>query len=271
MERRDSYTLPQSFPPHDAVVLAGDIDSSPAIAIAWLNQSRYFPSDKPIFYIAGNHEFYGHVIEDELARAKRLQAEQPGRVHFLDADVVPVIEGVRFLGCTLWSDYELNGDRELAMLAAGMGLNDHKLIGRRDPIDGRLWPYKQRDALHRHRVERAWLERQLATKHDGSTVVVTHHGCARGSVHPRHLVDRAAGQLNPAFSSDLTALIEAYQPELWIHGHTHDSCDYLIGSTRVLCNPKGYGPIVPGGTIENRAFNDEFVIDVPEFYPKPTP
>jgi Icc-related predicted phosphoesterase len=46
--------------------------------------------------------------------------------------------------------------------------------------------------------------------------------------------------LNPAFASRLEDLIEKYQPALWIHGHTHEPCDYELFGTRVLCNPRGY-------------------------------
>jgi predicted phosphodiesterase len=271
LERREPYALPKSFPEHDVAIVAGDFGSSPAAALSFLETPDQFATDEPIMFVAGNHEFYGHVIEDELARAKRLPALNTGRVHLLDADVVPIIDGVRFLGCTLWTDYELNGDAWLAMLAAGMGLNDHKLIGARNPVDGKVSSFKARDALQRHRTERAWLESQLAIEHDGPTVVVTHHGCAPGSVDPRYLGDRAFEQLNPAFTSDLTAVIERYQPALWIHGHTHDSRDYMVGDTRVVCNPKGYGPEQPGGRIENRAFDPQLVIDVPVFSPRPMP
>jgi predicted phosphodiesterase len=271
LERDEAYALPRSFPEHDVVVLAGDIAGPAALTIAWLRRRENFATGKPILYVAGNHEFYGRVIEDETAWARRVQIESPSRVHFLDADIVPIIDGVRFLGCTLWTDYALHGDVALGMLAAGMGLNDHKRIGIRDPHDGRLRPFKPRDALHRHRLERAWLMSQLAIEHGGPTVVITHHGCAPGSVHPRHLVDRVAGQLNPAFVSDLTEVIDRYQPALWIHGHTHDSRDYMIGGTRVLCNPKGYGPARINSPIENPNFDDQLVIEVPELQPRPMP
>jgi Icc-related predicted phosphoesterase len=65
--------------------------------------------------------------------------------------------------------------------------------------------------------------------------------------------------LSPAFSSDLSELILKYQPALWVHGHTHGSIDCTIGETRVLCNPKGYGPMYGGRKPENKDFIDDLV------------
>ncbi len=82
----------------------------------------------------------------------------------------------------------------------------------------------------------AWLERRLAEPFDGPTVVVTHHLSAWGSVSTRHRDDLVTA----AFASDLAPLVERYQPALWIHGQTPQACDYLIGQTRIVCNPRGY-------------------------------
>src|SRR5690606_38305588 len=86
---------------------------------------------------------------------------------------------------------------------------------------------------------------------DGRTVVVTHHGPHPGSVHTRY--ENAA--VNGAFVSDLSSLIKAGRPDLWVHGHVHDTFDYRVGSTRVVANPKGYRN-------ENPLFDPAMVIDV---------
>jgi Icc-related predicted phosphoesterase len=87
-----------------------------------------------------------------------------------------------------------------------------------------------------HDASRTWLVRQLEQAFDGPTVVITHHLPALKSIAPRYAND----PLNPAFASRLEDMIERYQPTLWIHGHTHEPCDYELSRTRVVCNPRGY-------------------------------
>ncbi|GJE04655.1 hypothetical protein [Methylobacterium isbiliense] len=92
---------------------------------------------------------------------------------------------------------------------------------------------------------------QCADAERSRTVVVTHHAPSRRSIHP----SCAGDPLNPAFASDLDHLIKAARPALWVHGHVHSSFDYRISTTRVICNPKGYGA-------ENLSFDPELVVDV---------
>jgi Icc-related predicted phosphoesterase len=89
-------------------------------------------------------------------------------------------------------------------------------------------------------------------------VVVTHHLPHPGSIHPRFADDA----LTPAFCSDLSELVESSGAVLWVHGHTHESCDYVAGETRVVCNPKGYGPIRHGGRYENMNFDPGLVVEI---------
>ena len=107
-----------------------------------------------------------------------------------------------------------------------------------------------------HLRSRAFIEATLGAPHDGPTVVVTHHAPHPNSVHPRFVGNDAS----PGFVSDLSDLIARHGPELWVHGHTHDGCDYVVGGTRVVCNPKGYGPRSAGGRIENAAFDPQLVV-----------
>jgi subtilisin family serine protease len=254
---------PDELPAFDVAVFAGDINGSPSDGMRWLRAQPGFESCEIIF-VPGHHEYYGRDIGKEEERALETAAET--RIHFLNASTVPVIDGVRFLGAVLWTDYQLFGDRARAMQAAAYSMNDHRLIKKK--WDGQTATFLPRDALLRHESDRAWLEHQLKTPHDGPTVVVTHHGVGFGSVHPRFATDI----LSAAFSSNLTWLIEAH-PEiaLWIHGHTHDGFDYTVGSTRVVVNPKGYGPHPDRGMTrqENELFNPVMVVEVPSVTPKP--
>ena len=183
-----------------------------------------------VVLVPGNHEFYHVDLDDALLEGRRL-AKNLG-VHFLDSDQA-IIGGVRFLGCTLWTDYALIGDQRLGMLAAEMALNDHRCIKLRDGT------FRPKDALARHIAGKAWLEGMFAKPHDEPTVVVTHHCISQRSVDDRWRMDA----LSAAFSSNLDRLVESSNADVWVHGHTHDSFDYRIGRTRVVCNPKGYGPV----------------------------
>lgn len=133
-------------------------------------------------------------------------------------------------------------------------MNDHRVIF---PTEiGK--PLDPAEALEWHLQSKAWLDERLECEFGGTTVVVTHHLPHPRSIHPRFADD----PLTPAFCSDLSELVEGSGAALWVHGHTHTSCDYIAGVTRVVCNPKGYGPQSPGGRIENEQFDENLVIEI---------
>jgi Icc-related predicted phosphoesterase len=86
-------------------------------------------------------------------------------------------------------------------------------------------------------------------------VVVTHHAPSRSSIHPRF----AGSLLNACFVSDLEALADGDKVRLWVHGHTHDSFDYQLNGTRVVCNPRGYAR---DGVNENARFDPDFCVEI---------
>ena len=184
----------------------------------------------PCIYVAGNHEFYKGSIKEGLEDGRNAAAQFPN-VHFLENDFV-IIDGVRFLGATLWTDYRIEGHPELAMFHARERMNDYKLIAKQRNPWQRFVP---ETAYRMHQQSRRFID--TALKADPiKTVVVTHH-----LPHAKSIPSRFKGDLlNAAYASDLSDVIESGRPALWVHGHTHDSCDYQVGSTRVVCNPRGY-------------------------------
>lgn len=241
---RGALAIPQTAA--DAVVLAGDI-ARPAEAVAWAAAFT-----KPVLYVPGNHEFYGGSLEGTFAQLKRLCAGTGIRV--LDKDEV-VLSGVRFLGATLWTDFMLFGEgeeRAAAMREAQRFMRDFSRIRVDHPTPQPFTPAASAALFADHA---RWLKARLAAPHDGPTVVITHHAPSRGSIHPRF----AGSLLNACFVSDAQALVEASGAPLWIHGHTHDSFDYRVGATRVLCNPRGYAR---DGVNENALFNANLVVEV---------
>ncbi len=235
---------------YDVLVLAGDIDLGTRgfeHFVGW--------NDKPVLYLAGTHEFYGEVLPALLQAFRDLgPAAGKRRAFFLERDEV-VVDGVRFLGTTLWTDFRLYGDdsREAAIVTAASCMNDYLRIGIAPANEG--WgfvPLGPADTASLFEQSVDWLEQRLAAPSEVPTVVITHHLPAWESV-----PERARGDLlSSAYASDLSWLIERYQPALWIHGHMHAACDYMIGATRVVCNPRGY----PGQ--KGTGFRPDFVVEV---------
>ena len=230
----------------DVVVLAGDLHR-PAGAIEWARRFR-----QPTLFVAGNHEFYGGDLVTTM-RELRTHAKGTG-VRVLEHDVWQY-GGVRFLGCTLWSDYRLFAtpeQRALGLQQASTMVRDFSRIRSAPDFDEKFTP-----AMSQYLFEQAvaWLEWQFAIAHDGPTVVITHFAPARGSIAAQF----AGSPLNACFVSDLEPQIHRWQPALWLHGHVHDSFDYRIGNTRVVANPRGYAP---KGVVENKAFDATLTIDV---------
>lgn len=237
----------------DVLVLAGDIANG-------LDAVRLFADwPVPVLYVAGNHEFYSRSITQ--TRADLRDACVGTSVRFLDNDVAD-FGGVRFLGCTLWTDYRLNLNRTQRQLMenAEMRIADHHRIKTQE---GR---FSAAHALAEHEMSRKWLERSLAQPYDGKTVVVSHHGPHPLSVHPRYIGDIT----NAAFVSELDELLA--KADLWIHGHVHDTFDYLVEGCRVVANPLGYAesknvPKASALRFENPLFQWAFVVDLPPFAP----
>lgn len=205
----------------DILVLAGDI----ANGTRAIDLFRGWPV--PVLYVAGNHEFYNNAFEQVRADLRRAAAGTA--IHFLDNDVVDM-GGVRFLGCTLWTDYRPSyGKSQQELMAnAEASLNDHYLIRTQE---GR---FSAANALNEHEQSRRWLEHELTKAYDGKTVVITHHAPHPLSIHPRYADDPTTA----AFVSDLSGLLP--KADMWLHGHVHDSFDYLAQGCRVVANPRGY-------------------------------
>ncbi len=208
----------------DLVILAGDIHVG-AAGVSWAATAF---GEQPVVYVPGNHEYYGEAFPRHL-HAMRRAARGTG-VHVLDRDEL-ALPRLRVLGCTLWTDFALLGDRSAAMALAAQSMWDYRQIA----ISPRLRAARPTDSWRWHRRARAWLTERLAAS-DLPTIVVSHHAPSPGSVSP-HQEDRP---FTPAYASDLEHLLAASRPACWVHGHTHRARDETLGRTRIISNPRGY-------------------------------
>lgn len=225
----------------DVVVLAGDIHKGSQTA----HWARNTFADKPVVLVAGNHELYDGHWERTLNEIR--EAARREQVHFLEDESVS-IEGVQFLGATLWTDFAYFGADTVsrAMGEAQRFMADYSSIRDCTP-----------DAtVERHRASRAWLEAELAKPGaPRDRVVVSHHYPRKRSTAPQYQNDLCTA----AFGSELPAELLA-QAGLWIHGHTHSSFQYRVGRCRVVCNPRGYPLGWLAGEYENREFNPRLLV-----------
>jgi predicted phosphodiesterase len=207
----------------DVLVLAGDICKGTEIFDLFAD----WPC--PVIYVPGNHEFYNSSI-GEVLTGLATRAEMTPNIRVL-APGVTVMGNIRFIGCTLWTDYELFGiaSRLQAMAECGQKIFDHSVI--KGELDERFSPAEAR-ALHW--AQRHWLTAALADPFDGSTIVIIHHAPHPKSVH----TDFASFMTSSSFVSDLSSLMGT--AEIHIHGHVHASFDYQVKGTRVVANPLGH-------------------------------
>jgi hypothetical protein len=155
----------------------------------------------------------------------------------MDKDTVDIGD-VTFIGGTLWTD--MNKEDPMTLTAIRGYMNDYRIIANSSQPDAKFTP---EDSIVDHKAMLKFIDYILdADKAVGITdrkyVVVGHHAPSKQSTKPQYEKDV---MVNGAYSSDLTEFIlDRSQIKLWTHGHTHHVFDYMIGSTRIFCNPRGY-------------------------------
>jgi Icc-related predicted phosphoesterase len=202
----------------DVIIAAGDIGVG-LQGVEWLQ--RY---DRPVVYVAGNHEYYGGDVT--YTREAIVAAAADSNIHFLENDST-VIDGVRFLGATLWTDY-MDGDPKY-MARALEQMNDYQQI-RIDSVP--LSPERLYDINWESRF---WLASELDETFDGDTVVVTHHA---PSMRSWHLEEQ--NYYRAAYCNQMDEMLRRNTIALWVHGHVHATRDYDLHEVHVVCNPRGY-------------------------------
>lgn len=214
---------PHNLGSADVVILAGDVCGSPGLFPETLNWVRRF-SSTPIVAVLGNGEWYDQVFPDALS-AYRKEASRVPDVHLLEQEHWD-FRGVRFLGCTLWTDFA-RGQH-----AAYCETNLRLFQRVRDGGTGRLLRVSRIEQAHQ--ASQAWLGQHFPAK--TPTVVVTHHAPSPQSEDPRFREKPGSC----AYWVGLGTQIREWRPTLWVHGHIHIPVDYWLHGTRIFSNPWGY-------------------------------
>lgn len=243
-----SKYIPHSESQHaDVIVVPGDVMGKGH----GIRALREMWPDKVIVTVSGNHEHYGNEMNKNIFEMREAAKERG--IHFLENDEV-IIDGIRFLGCTLWTDFMLYGreKRHYCLINAQQCLNDFRNIR----TNGGKWNFRPLDSVEIHNESLKWLQQKIDETFDGPTIIVTHHAPSYKSVVPRFQDDL----LSACFASNLDHVMDGAKIDLWVHGHMHDSIDYVINGTRVICNPRGYCRYEGGE--ENEYFEPGLLIDV---------
>lgn len=226
----------------DVLVLAGDIHTGLSGIESFV---RAYP-DRPIVYVPGNHEYYGQNYDRLYAAFEGYNAQSELPLRVLVGGAHWDYNGYRFVGATLWTDFELYGPAKMlhCMNLAGFSMNDFRTIyGWTAPRSKAV--YEQELAAIRAAVESS----------PYPVVVVTHHLPSEQCIHPQY----AGSMLNAAFASEVPSDLWS-KVKLWIHGHTHASVDFVQEGCRVVCNPRGYP--VTSRSFENPSFNPDLLVSV---------
>lgn len=207
-----SFIQDQSDADYDVLVLAGDITTEKNLGEV-LSYWRKSVGDRPIVYVPGNHEYYDSSIS-KVHSTFDAWLKQDNKLHVLNNSEV-TINGIRFVGSTLWFKHSGTFER------GDDDLNDFHLIG-----GFRNWISQQaKDSAE-----------YLINNVKENDIVITHHLPHPVSIHSRF----AGSYLNKYFLHDVSNVVENHKAKLWIHGHSHSSCDYIVNQTRVINNPFGY-------------------------------
>lgn len=240
----------------DVLILAGDICLAKTFKSGERNESniayyRFFDSIhdkfKNIIYIAGNHEHYKSTFQKTTKLLKKGLAEYKN-VHVLDNEDI-VIDGVKFIGSTLWAN--VNTESPLVCNKLRFAMNDFNLIKYKEKENYRKLNIY--DMAREHKVSSLYLENAIipASLKKQDCVVITHHAPSFKSIHEKY---NSEHDLNTLYATDMEYIMSE-NVKLWCHGHTHTAFDYKIKDTRIVCNPHGY----PG---ENKEVNFNMVMEI---------
>jgi predicted phosphodiesterase len=233
----------------DILILAGDI----APASMWPYQQQFFNTVannyQQVIYVAGNHEYYLCDMGPMNASLAQYLANTPN-ISVL-YNMPKVIGDITFVGCTLWTNL---GNNNPATYQAGFNATrDYQNICNNQTAGFFVTPG---DTYNQFQTEYAFIQGCVEQATTNNVVVITHHAPSFDSI-ANGYTDARYGYVNGLYATELSSYIEA-NPKIkyWIHGHTHQYKNYMIGNTNIICNPVGY-------TYETTGYVANLVITIP--------
>lgn len=237
----EGYRFDYTHEGEDVLVLAGDIHTC----------NRHYqliekvPHNVQIVMVAGNHEYYESTIQDVDTYLTSLEVAHPNFKFLKDEETV--IDGVHFFGGTMYTDFSLYQNGPIAEVDALRGISDFWVTRIWENGDLRRWTPE--DHKKAHVAFKKAFGRWIKDTEGKKRVVVSHFVPTEEVIHGRWRMNNT----NPYFTVDMTRFMG--WEGLWLYGHTHDVGETLVGKTRVIGNPKGYGT-------ENIHFNPKLIVEI---------
>jgi predicted phosphohydrolase len=239
----------QELPGGEVLILAGDI--AEARSIRKHHHSTKLIQDTPdtfyrcseffkwecekydqVFMVMGNHEHYHGRFDKTYDELKSIL---PKNVTLLENEIVEY-KGVVFMGATLWTD--MNKGDPITLYTVKDFMTDYRAIQNFYPAKNLYHKLTPEDTVKAHRYTKEYFKLMLSEHRDKPFVVITHMAPSFASVNEKYIRETT---MNGAYASDLSELILDFPNiKYFFHGHMHDPVDYMIGTTRVLSNPRGY-------------------------------
>jgi predicted phosphodiesterase len=186
---------------------------------------------KNVIYIMGNHEHYHGDFAKSYDQLKFALADLPN-IHVMEKEFISFGD-VTFVAGTLWTD--MNKEDPSTLYSIKGYMNDYRIIDDSARLKGKFTPEQ---SVIEHKAMLKLIDDVCSGLPNEKIVVVGHHAPSKLSTKPQYENDV---MVNGAYSSDLSEFIlDRPQIKVWTHGHTHHNFDYMIGSTRIVCNPRGY-------------------------------
>lgn len=242
------------LPGGDILILAGDVCEAKNLKISEYDPNYVrLPHENPerrtdryarffieeckkynkVLYVMGNHEHYHFCFDDTY---QHLKDQLPDNIVLLENESID-IDGVHFIGASLWTD--CNSKNPITMMTLRQSMNDYVVVKKKPGPEhnfyGKLTP---ESTAYTHQISRHYIEQELDANKDRRCVVITHHAPSENSISAEYKYDQ---HMNGGYFSRLDQLIlDRPNCVLWCHGHTHNPFNYKIGDTTVMCNPRGY-------------------------------
>lgn len=225
----------------DIIILGGDIHGG----CRHHQLLDTMPDNIPILFVAGNHEYYNDSFEAVNTYLKEIESFKPNFLFLNNSSFE--YKGISFFGGTMWTDFKLYGltSSKNTIYNCEMSINDFRLIQYKEVR------FNTTDCINEYEKFNKAFDDWINSSTSDTNICISHFLPSTRSVAPEY----GTSQINAYFSSNQDDRIE--KVDYWFHGHTHKACDYMIGDSRVVCNPRGY----PGES--NTGFNPDLIIEIP--------